>query len=198
MNPLPFFQHHVVLWYFPPFNTVQFFVNSWHFFFCLLPVFPSVSLCSPQTLLNTWIYAYFLSVFSVVWKSVHYKVRSQLLSELSWKKYTSPSDPKHHLQSQNRITNRFVCGEGTIGCIMEKKMAIHSSIVAWRIPGTAEPGGLPSMGSHRVGHDWSNSSSNSSSLYLLIPNSSCTPLPPLCPFSNLRFAFYVCESLSVS
>ena len=34
-------------------------------------------------------------------------------------------------------------------------MAIHSSVLAWRIPGTAEPGGLPSMGSHRVGHDWS-------------------------------------------
>ena len=32
----------------------------------------------------------------------------------------------------------------------------HSSVLAWRIPGTAEPGGLPSMGSHRVGHDWSN------------------------------------------
>ena len=32
-------------------------------------------------------------------------------------------------------------------------MATHSSVVAWRIPGTAEPGGLPSMGSHRVGHD---------------------------------------------
>ena len=32
-------------------------------------------------------------------------------------------------------------------------MAIHSSILAWRIPGTGEPGGLPSMGSHRVGHD---------------------------------------------
>jgi len=34
-------------------------------------------------------------------------------------------------------------------------MATHSSILAWKIPGTAEPGGLPSMGSHRVGHDWS-------------------------------------------
>ena len=32
-------------------------------------------------------------------------------------------------------------------------MAIHSSVLAWRIPGTGEPGGLPSMGSHRVGHD---------------------------------------------
>ena len=34
-------------------------------------------------------------------------------------------------------------------------MAPHSSTLAWRIPGTGEPGGLPSMGSHRVGHDWS-------------------------------------------
>ena len=34
-------------------------------------------------------------------------------------------------------------------------MATYSSVLAWRIPGTGEPGGLPSMGSHRVGHDWS-------------------------------------------
>ena len=39
---------------------------------------------------------------------------------------------------------------------LEKEMATHSSILAWRIPGTGESGGLPSMGSHRVGHDWSN------------------------------------------
>ena len=37
---------------------------------------------------------------------------------------------------------------------LEKEMAIHSNVLAWRIPGTGEPGGLPSMGSHRVGHDW--------------------------------------------
>ena len=36
----------------------------------------------------------------------------------------------------------------------EKAMATHSSVLAWRIPGTGEPGGLPSMGSHRVWHDW--------------------------------------------
>ena len=36
---------------------------------------------------------------------------------------------------------------------LEKEMATHSSFFAWRIPGTGEPGGLPSMGSHRVGHD---------------------------------------------
>ena len=36
---------------------------------------------------------------------------------------------------------------------LEKEMATHSSVLAWRIPGTGVPGGLPSMGSHRVGHN---------------------------------------------
>ena len=40
---------------------------------------------------------------------------------------------------------------------LEKEMATQSSVLAWRIPGTGEPGGLPSMESHRVGHDWSDS-----------------------------------------
>ena len=39
---------------------------------------------------------------------------------------------------------------------LEQEMATHSSILAWRIPGMGEPGGLPSLGSHRIGHDWSN------------------------------------------
>ena len=38
---------------------------------------------------------------------------------------------------------------------LEKEMATHSSVLAWRIPGTGEPDGLLSMGSHRFGHDWS-------------------------------------------
>ena len=39
--------------------------------------------------------------------------------------------------------------------VLEKEMATHSTVLAWRIPGTGEPGGLPSMRSHRVRHDWS-------------------------------------------
>ena len=39
------------------------------------------------------------------------------------------------------------------GSALEKEMATHSSVLAWRIPGMRKPGGLPSMGSHRVGHD---------------------------------------------
>ena len=46
---------------------------------------------------------------------------------------------------------------------LEKEMAAHSSVLAWRIPRTGEPGGLPSMGSHRVGHDWSDLAAASSS-----------------------------------
>ena len=38
---------------------------------------------------------------------------------------------------------------------LEKEMATHTSVLAWRIPGTGEPDGLQSMGSHRIGHDWS-------------------------------------------
>ena len=47
-----------------------------------------------------------------------------------------------------------VCPKGiNPGCSLKKEMANHSSVLALRIPGTGEPGGLPSMGSHRVGHD---------------------------------------------
>ena len=40
-----------------------------------------------------------------------------------------------------------------VSVFLEKEMATHSSVLAWRIPGTGKPGGLPSLGSHRVGHD---------------------------------------------
>ena len=43
--------------------------------------------------------------------------------------------------------------EAVVHGAAEEEMATHSGVLAWRIPGTGEPGGLPSMGSHRVGHD---------------------------------------------
>ena len=48
---------------------------------------------------------------------------------------------------------------------MEKEMATHSTVLAWRIPGTGEPGGLPSKELHRVGHDWSDLACSSSSMH---------------------------------
>ena len=58
-------------------------------------------------------------------------------------------------------------------------MATHSSVLAWRIPGMGEPGGLPSMGSHRVGRDWSDLAVYICPWYFL--NLSYPLLPPLCP-----------------
>ena len=49
---------------------------------------------------------------------------------------------------------------------LEKEMATHSSVLAWRIPGKGEPGGLPSMGLHRVGHDWSDLGAAAAGLFL--------------------------------
>ena len=50
---------------------------------------------------------------------------------------------------------------------LEKEMATHSSVLVWRIPGTGEPGGLPSLGSHRVGHDWSNLAAAAAKWFLI-------------------------------
>ena len=51
--------------------------------------------------------------------------------------------------------------------LLEKEMATHSSVLAWRIPGMGEPGGLPSLGSQRVGHDWSDLAAAAALLYLV-------------------------------
>ena len=74
---------------------------------------------------------------------------------------------------------------------LEKEMATHSRVLAWRILGTAEPGGLPSMGSHRVRHDWS-SLAAAAAVYI------CQ-----CYFLGLSFSLcvyksilYVCISIS--
>ena len=60
---------------------------------------------------------------------------------------------------------------------LEKEMANHSSVLAWRIPGMGEPGGLPPMGSHRVGHDWSDLAAATASIeYIQVkrPTTSCS------------------------
>ena len=50
---------------------------------------------------------------------------------------------------------------------LEKEMATHSSVLAWRIPGTGEPGGLPTMGMHRVRHDWRDLAAAAEALFLV-------------------------------
>ena len=62
---------------------------------------------------------------------------------------------------------------------LEKKMATHSSVLAWRIPGMGEPGELPSIGSHRVGHNWSDLAAAAAAAMKLWPKCSCNFWGPL-------------------
>ena len=80
----------------------------------------------------------------------------------SWVQFLGWKDP---LEKEMQTTPVFLLGKShrpdglqpigsqRVGYDLEKEMATHSSVLAWRIPGTGEPCGLPSMGSHRVGHD---------------------------------------------
>ena len=62
---------------------------------------------------------------------------------------------------------------------LEKEMATHSSVLAWRISGTGEPGGLLSVGSHRVGHDWSNLAAVAAAVATILDNSLVNTFLPL-------------------
>ena len=79
---------------------------------------------------------------------------------------------------------------------LEKEMATHSSVLAWRIPGMAEPGGLPSMASHRVGHEWSNlAAAAAAATFILWPNN----FPKAPPAIVVVFSCYaVCDSFATS
>ena len=63
---------------------------------------------------------------------------------------------------------------------LEKEMATHSSVLTWRIPGMVEPGGLPSMGSHRVGHDWSDLATAIAVLLWIFHNNKCCLVTKSC------------------
>ena len=78
---------------------------------------------------------------------------------------------------------------------LEKEMATHSSVLAWRIPGTGEPGGLPSLGSHRVGHDWSDLAAAAGCFHVLaIVYSTAVSLGVHVPFWIMVFSRYIPRS----
>ena len=64
--------------------------------------------------------------------------------------FENPEILKNKQDCSFRYTSTF---KGDYVLTAEKEMATYSSVLAWRIPGTGEPGGLPSVGLHRVGHD---------------------------------------------
>ena len=69
---------------------------------------------------------------------------------------------------------------------LEKEMATHSSVLAWRIPGTGEPGGLLSMGSHRVGHDWSDLAASAA---VMLTRGKLATACPKCRYTNWPKSF---------
>ena len=70
--------------------------------------------------------------------------------------------PAQLSHSSLRTVSLFLCNN----LLLEKEMATHSNILAWRIPWTEEPGGLQSLGSQRVRHDWATNTITSTEIYL--------------------------------
>ena len=99
---------------------------------------------------------HFTKLRQIIPKSVWNYKRLQIIKIILRKKKKSGGlmIPDFKLCCKAAVIKSTVLAEKWIRRLMEKETATHSSVLAWRIPGTGEPGGLPSMGSHRVGHDW--------------------------------------------
>ena len=67
--------------------------------------------------------------------------------------FVHPTEMTCGNEHEPNMYEEIVTNWGMYAMAVEKEMATHSSVLAWRIPGTGEPCGLPSMGSHRVRHD---------------------------------------------
>ena len=106
------------------------------------------------TLLHCWWGHKLMQPLWTVW--------SRFLKKLAIKLPYDPAIPLRGIYAEKTKTEKdtciplFIAALFTIArtCKLEKEMATHSSVLAWRILGTGAPGGLPSTGSHRVGHDW--------------------------------------------
>ena len=114
-----------------------------------------------QQVNQLYIYPLILFFFNILFHISHYRVLSRVLCAVQWILinylfYTvavniSWEAAVHGVaRSQTRLSDFTFTFHFHA---LEKEMTTHSSVLAWRIPGTGEPGGLPSMGSHRVGHD---------------------------------------------
>ena len=86
-----------------------------------------------------------------------YKNKIKIALRSSWEKALTFFKSSSMLEVQS-VVHLFSSGSTmeieVLVTYLEKEMATHSNVLAWRIPGTGEPGGLPSMESHRVKHDW--------------------------------------------
>ena len=140
--------------------------HHWDFFAvaCLLTIY-----CWIQTLLHNpsimILRQFCVGVWMLTWDRFQARMASVSLSQLIafWRQILKMVDEQKKCNNGERCEHSLDALQGkqwpfkAARCAVqvEKAMAPHSSTLAWRIPGTGEPGGLPSMGSHRVGHDWS-------------------------------------------
>ena len=122
-------------------------LSLWNSYFCPLP-----SLTSRRT----WCFQ-FLRLLRVLLCKLAEKAMAPYSSTLAWK---NPMDGGAWWAAVHGVVKSWTqLSDFTLTfCFhaLEKETATHSSVLAWRIPGMGEPSGLPSMGSHGVGHDWSN------------------------------------------
>ena len=92
--------------------------------------------------------SYLYTLWHDYWNQLQYPCLENLTDGGAWKAVAHEITKSRTWLSDFPFTFHFNA--------LEKEMATHSSVLAWRIPGMGEPGGLLSMGLHRVGHDWSN------------------------------------------
>ena len=92
-----------------------------------------------------WLEANFFTI--LWWFCFITKIRQNLNNLKAERSFVLPEPRWEFLSHNSQLSALFTV-------FYEKAMATHSSVLAWRIPGMAEHGGLPSMGSQRVGHDW--------------------------------------------
>ena len=104
------------------------------------------------------------SEFFLFWKNINYAIHKYLIQQFLENKIKFIIVPPLYgvAEGQTRLSDFTFTFHFHA---LEKEMATHSSVLAWKIPGTGEPGGLPSMGSHRVGHDWSDSAAAATTLH---------------------------------
>ena len=106
-------------------------------------------------LVSLW-YFYFLVKFSFLTEKAMTPHSSTLAWKIPWTEEPGRLQSMGSLRVRHDWATSFLLFTFTFHFhALEKEMATHSSVLAWRIPGTGESGWLPSMGLHRVGHDWS-------------------------------------------
>ena len=106
---------------------------------------------------------------------VHHQLLELAQTHVQW--VSDPIQSSHPLLSPSVVWSNLSCMHA-----LEKEMAIHSSILAWRISGTEEPGGLPSMELHRVGHDRSDLAA-AASLETMPPSYNNVKIQVTCPWA---------------